>query len=94
MSVPNKTDEKSRCHLTATLARINRLSYDANVSRTDLLQTFLPAFEEVVREGKVRGVMCAYNRLDQATRAVTGLLTLLFFLSLNVQCEWDAIVRQ
>ena len=38
MSVPNKTDEKSRFHLTATLARIDRLSYDANVSRADLLE--------------------------------------------------------
>ena len=94
MSVPNKTEEKIEVSPHCNPARTDRLSYDANVSRTDLLQTFLPAFEEVVREGKVRGVMCAYNRLDQATRAVTGLLTLLFSLSLNVQREWDAIVRQ
>lgn len=37
-----------------------RLRYDANVSTADLLQTFLPAFEETVAVG-LRGVMCAYN---------------------------------
>ena len=35
-----------------------RLSYDANVSVADLLQTYLPAFEAVVGEARVRGIMC------------------------------------
>ena len=41
-----------------------RLSYDANVSRADLLQTFSPAFEAVVRDADVGGVMCAYNSIN------------------------------
>jgi len=41
-----------------------RLSYDANVSRTDLLQTYLPAFEALVKDSKLRGVMCSYNSVN------------------------------
>ena len=41
-----------------------RLSYDAPVAKADLMQTFLPAFEKVVRDGKIRGVMCAYNSVN------------------------------
>ena len=35
-----------------------RLSYDAPVSNADMLQTFLPAFESVVKGPKIRGIMC------------------------------------
>lgn len=43
----------------------NRHSYDAqNISRRDLLETYLPAFRELVQEAGVKEVMCAYNRIE------------------------------
>ena len=35
-----------------------RLSYNAAVSDADMMQTFLPAFESVVEDAKIRGIMC------------------------------------
>jgi len=35
-----------------------------NVSKRDLYETYLPAFEALVKDGDVREVMCAYQRLD------------------------------
>lgn len=40
-----------------------RHSFDAEVSRKDLWETYLPAFEKLVTEAKVEGVMGAYNRV-------------------------------
>lgn len=42
----------------------NRHAFDAEVSMYDLWDTYLPAFKEVVMEGNVSSVMCAYNRLE------------------------------
>ena len=39
-----------------------RHSFDVTVSRKDLFETYLPAFEALVKKAKVEGVMCAYNR--------------------------------
>ena len=36
-----------------------RLAYDASVSHADMMQTFLPAFENLVKNADLRGVMCA-----------------------------------
>jgi beta-glucosidase len=44
----------------------NRHEFDALVSPRDLRETYLPAFEALVKEANVREVMCAYNRLDGA----------------------------
>ena len=41
----------------------SRHTFDAVVSKHDLWETYLPAFEWTVREAKVSGVMGAYNRL-------------------------------
>ena len=41
-----------------------RHEFDAVVSKRDLYETYLPAFEALVREGGVECVMCAYNRVD------------------------------
>lgn len=35
-----------------------------NVSKRDLYETYLPAFEALVKDADVREVMCAYQRLD------------------------------
>jgi beta-glucosidase len=43
----------------------NRHRFDAAaVSKRDLYETYLPAFKALVTEGKVREVMCAYNRFE------------------------------
>lgn len=41
-----------------------RHSFDAVVGKKDLFETYLPAFEALVREAKVEGVMGAYNRVN------------------------------
>ena len=42
----------------------DRHHFDAQVGQRDLLQTYLPAFEALVREADVAGVMGAYNRVN------------------------------
>lgn len=42
----------------------NRHSYNARVSSRDLWDTYLPAFEVLVKQGGVQEVMCAYNRYE------------------------------
>ena len=51
-----------------------RHRFDAEVSDRDLYETFLPQFERVVREGKVAGVMGAYNALDGVPDCASSLL--------------------
>ena len=41
-----------------------RHSFDSVVSRKDLTETYFPAFEACVKEGKAEGVMGGYNRLN------------------------------
>ena len=41
-----------------------RHSFDAEVSQKDLFETYLPAFRDLVVEGKVESVMGAYNRTN------------------------------
>jgi Beta-glucosidase-related glycosidases len=42
----------------------DRHRFNAQVSERELYETYLPQFERVVREGKVAGVMSAYNALN------------------------------
>jgi beta-glucosidase len=43
----------------------NRHSFNAkNISTRDLHETYLPAFKALVKEAKVKEVMCAYNRFE------------------------------
>jgi beta-glucosidase len=41
-----------------------RHEFDAIAPKRDLAETYLPAFEALVKEGGVECVMCAYNRVD------------------------------
>jgi len=41
-----------------------RHTFDARISERDLRETYLPAFEACIREGKAFSIMGAYNRLD------------------------------
>lgn len=43
----------------------NRHSFNAeNISHRDLYETYLPAFETLVKKANVKEVMCAYNRFE------------------------------
>lgn len=42
----------------------NRSFFNAKVSNQDLWDTYLPAFQKLVTDAKVSGVMCAYNALS------------------------------
>ncbi|MCD8165680.1 MAG: glycoside hydrolase family 3 C-terminal domain-containing protein [Bacteroides sp.] len=43
----------------------NRHSFDAeNISPRDLCETYLPAFEALIKDAGVKEVMCAYNRYE------------------------------
>ncbi len=43
----------------------NRHEFNAeNIKPSDLYENYLPAFEALVKEGKVKEVMCAYNRFE------------------------------
>lgn len=41
-----------------------RHKFDARVSKKDMRETYLPAFEKLVKEAEVEAVMGAYNRVD------------------------------
>ena len=41
-----------------------RHTFDAKVSESDMVNTYLPAFRAAVMEGKADSVMCVYNRVD------------------------------
>jgi len=41
-----------------------RHEFDAIASEKDMFETYLPAFEALVKEAKVEAVMCAYNRTN------------------------------
>ncbi len=45
-------------------AGADRHGFDAVVGERDLRETYLPAFEALVREAKVESVMGAYNRTN------------------------------
>ena len=51
-----------------------RHSFNAQVSRRDLYDTYLPAFKKLVIEGKVEAVMGAYNRVLDEPACVSKLL--------------------
>lgn len=42
----------------------SRHEFDTYASSRDLWETYLPAFEKLVKDANVQEVMCAYNRLD------------------------------
>lgn len=58
----------------------NRHSFNAkNIKPRDLYETYLPAFEALVKDANVQEVMCAYNRFEDepccgSNRLLTGIL--------------------
>ena len=51
-----------------------RHRFNAQASDRDLFETYLPQFERVVREGKVAGVMGAYNAVDGVPACASSFL--------------------
>ena len=56
-----------------------RHTFDAVVSERDLRETYLPAFRQLVIDGKVGGIMCAYNRLDGQPACANDMLSKILF---------------
>lgn len=52
----------------------DRHRFDAVISERDLFDTYLPQFERVVREGKVAGVMSAYNSINGVPASANSFL--------------------
>ncbi|SDQ98748.1 beta-glucosidase [Chryseobacterium soldanellicola] len=68
---PRFTDQYDKVHACAKHFAVhsgpewNRHSFDAkNIKPRDLYETYLHAFEELVKSGDVQEVMCAYNRFE------------------------------
>jgi beta-glucosidase len=61
----------------------DRHRFNAVVSDRDLYETYLPQFERVVREGKVAGVMSAYNAVDGVPASASS-----FLLTDLVRKQW------
>ncbi len=62
----------------------NRMEFNANPTKQDLYETYLPAFEALITEAKVEGVMAAYNAVygDPACAST-------FLLQDILRNEWD-----
>ena len=51
-------------HFACNDQETERMSIDTEVDERTLHEIYLPAFEKVIQDAKVRGVMCAYNSLN------------------------------
>ena len=52
----------------------DRHRFDAVISERDLYDTYLPQFERIVREGRVAGVMSAYNAINGVPASANAFL--------------------
>ena len=51
-------------HFAANNQETRRMSGTSNMDERTLREIYLPAFEAVVKKGKTRGIMCAYNGIN------------------------------
>ena len=51
-------------HSTEAGVTHDRLEFNAEVTRPDLLDSYMPPFQACVEQGKVSGLMCSYNALN------------------------------
>jgi beta-glucosidase len=61
-----------------------RHEVDVQVSRHDQMDTYLPAFRELVTEAKVDSVMCAYNRVNGQPACASD-----FLLGDQLKTKWN-----
>ena len=62
----------------------NRIGFDAIISDEDLVQTYLPAFEAGIREGRAESVMCSYNSVNGVPSCANA-----FLLQDILRDQWD-----
>lgn len=53
---------------------MDRFHFDAKVSKRDLFQTYLAAFERVVKASDVQSIMCSYNSVNGVPSCANALL--------------------
>lgn len=58
-----KTAACAKHYLAHSGPEEGKFAFDPNPSKQDLYETYLPAFEALVKEGNVEGVMAAYNKV-------------------------------
>ncbi len=59
-----KTSACAKHYAVHSGPEFGRHTFDVTVSETDLWDTYLPAFQDLVTKANVSSVMCAYNRYD------------------------------
>lgn len=56
-------------------AGVDRMQFDAIVSKYDFADTYLPAFRASVVDGKAQGVMCSYNSVNGVPMCANAAMT-------------------
>ncbi len=56
------------------LPSCSRMKFDANISTTELNESYFPAFRATVRDSKPTGVMCSYNAVNGVPACANKLL--------------------
>lgn len=82
-------------HFAANNQEEHRMSGSSNLDERTLYEIYLPAFEEAVKEGKVRSVMCAYNGINgtfcsENRELLTGILREQWGFEGMVVTDWGA----
>lgn len=83
-------------HFAANNQETRRMSGSSQVDERTLHEIYLPAFETAVKEGKTRGVMCAYNAVNDTFCAenrelLTGILREKWGYNGMVVTDWGAV---
>ena len=71
-------------HFACNNQETRRMSGSSNMDERTLREIYLPAFENVVKQGKTRSLMCAYNAINGTFCAENKML-----LSDILRDEWD-----
>jgi len=82
-------------HFAANNQETHRMSGSSNMDDRTLYEIYLPAFEEAVKEGKARSVMCAYNGINgtfcsENKELLTGILRNKWGFEGFVVTDWGA----
>jgi beta-glucosidase-like glycosyl hydrolase len=66
-----------------TAKHLDRHSFNAVTSDQDLMETYFPAFQACVSEGRAKSIMCSYNAVNGVPSCANGL-----FQNTAVRDEW------
>lgn len=86
-------------HFAANNQETRRMSGDSQMDERTLHEIYLPAFEAAVKEGKTRGVMCSYNKINgtfsaENKKLLTGILREKWGFKGFVVTDWGAVKDQ